>query len=215
MQAGAGHLADGVQAGQVGATAGIGHDAAAGVVGRRDDRDRLARDVDAELEAAGVDVGEVALQEVRALVADVELDTVEAALLHFEVDGARHDVARRELSAGIVLRHEPRTVRQLEQSAFAAHRLADEKRLGVRVIQARRVELDELHVRDAATRAPAHRDAVAARGVRIGRVQVDLARAAGGEHRVPGADGDHVVGLAVERVQPEATRFVETRSCAM
>ena len=65
MQAGVGGLADRVQAGQVGAAVQVGDDAAAGVVRGRHDRDRLPGDVDAELQAARVDVREVLLQELR------------------------------------------------------------------------------------------------------------------------------------------------------
>ena len=65
--------------------------------------------------------------EVLALVGDVEVDAVEAALLHLEVDGARHDVARRELGALVVARHEPLAVGELQEPALAAHRLGDQE----------------------------------------------------------------------------------------
>ena len=68
--------------------------AAAGIVRRGHHRDGLLRDVDAELQALGVDVGEVLADEGLALVRDVEVDAVQAALLHLEVDGAGHHVAR-------------------------------------------------------------------------------------------------------------------------
>ena len=123
-----------------------------------------------------------------ALVRDVEVHAVDAVLLHLEVDRAGDDVARRELGALVVARHEALAVGQLEQPAFAAHRLGDQERLGVRVVEAGRVELDEFHVRDRRARAPAHGHAVAGRGVGIGRVEVDLARAAGGEDGVARAD---------------------------
>ena len=124
MQPGAGDFAQRVEARHVGAAAQVGHDAAAGVVRRRHHRDRLLRHVDAELEAPRVDVGEVRVDEVRALVGDVEIDAIDAALLDLEVDGARHDVARGELGARVVARHEALAVGQLEQPALAAHRLA-------------------------------------------------------------------------------------------
>ena len=83
--------------------------------------------------------------------------------------------------------HEAAAVGQQQMAALAAHRLGDQEGLGVRVVQAGRVELDELHVGDPAAGAPGHGDAVAGRGVGIGRVQVDLAGAAGGQHGVAGA----------------------------
>ena len=58
----------------------------------------------------------------------------------------------------------------------------DEEALRLRVVEARRVELVELHVRDLGARAVRHRDAVARRDVGVGRVEVDLAGPAGGEH---------------------------------
>ena len=94
MQAGAGGFAGDIEAGQVGASAQIADDAAAGVVRRRHDRDRFAGDVDAQFEAAGMDVREVFADEILALVRDVEINAVEAAFLHLEVDGAGDDVAR-------------------------------------------------------------------------------------------------------------------------
>jgi hypothetical protein len=48
----------------------------------------------------------------RRLVRDVEVDTVQAALLHFEIDGPGDDVARREFGARIVPGHEAPAVRQ-------------------------------------------------------------------------------------------------------
>ena len=140
-------------------------------------------------------------QERFGLVADVEIDAVDPALLDLEVDRARDDVTRRELRARIVRGHEARAVRQLQQAAFAAHGLGDQERFRVRMEQAGRMELDEFHVRDAAARAPRHRDAVAGRGVGVGRVQVDLAGAARREHRVRRLDRDRAVVLDVERVQ--------------
>ncbi len=80
------------------------------------------------------------------------------------------------------------------------------KDLASRVVQAGRVELDELHVRDPAARAPGHRDAVAGGGVGIGGVEVDLAGAAGRQHGVRCAEGEHLVGGLVEHVQALAAR---------
>ena len=48
----------------------------------------------------------------------------------------------------------------------------------MRMIEAGRVKLDEFHVGNATTGTPGHGDPVAGGGVRIGRVQIDLAGAA-------------------------------------
>ncbi len=104
VQAGAGGLAQCIQPGYVGACIQVDNDAAAGVVGRRHDRDRFLRDVDAQFETARVDVGEVFVQEGFALVRHVEEDAVEAESLHLVVDGAGNDVARRQFQPRVVRR---------------------------------------------------------------------------------------------------------------
>ena len=55
------------------------------------------------------------------------------------------------------------------------------KFLTCEIVEAGRVELHELHVGDAAARAPRHRDAVAGRSARRGRIEVGPAGAARGE----------------------------------
>ena len=131
---------------------------------RGDDRDRLACDVDAQFQAARMDGREMLPDELRRLVRDVQVDAFDAAFLHLEVDGPCHDVARRQFGARIVLRHESRAVGQQQAAAFAAHRFADQERLGIGVVQAGRVELDELHVADAAACTPSSGNAVASGG---------------------------------------------------
>ena len=174
--------------------------AAARVMGRRHDRDRFARDVDAELQALGMDVGKVLAHERLALVRDVEEDAIQAALLHLEVDGARHHVARSQLAALVVAGHEALAVGQLEQPAFSAHGFRDEETLGMRVVEAGGMELDELHVGHRAAGAPAHGDAVAGRGIGVRGVEVDLAGPAGGEDRRARPDRPYLARAHVEHV---------------
>jgi hypothetical protein len=112
--------------------------------------------------------------EFRALVRNVEVDAVDAVLLDLEVDGARDDIAWGELGTRIVARHEALAIGQLQQAAFAAHRLRDQERLGMRVEEAGGVELDEFHVGNCRSGTPAHGHPVARRGIGVGRVQVDL-----------------------------------------
>ena len=127
MQARLRHLADRVQARQVGPPGDVDQHAAAGVVRRRHDGDRLRRAVDAQLEQAGVDHREVVDDELRAEVRHVEPDVAEAEPLDLGVDRAGDDVARRELHPLVVARHEARAVRQQQVPALAAHRLGDEE----------------------------------------------------------------------------------------
>ena len=94
--------------------------------------------------------------------------------------------------------------RQLQHAAFAANRFGDQERLRVRMVQAGRVELYEFHIRYPTTRAPRHRNAVTGSSVRIRRVQVYLAGAAGGQHRLVGGDGDDLLAVHVLHVQPIA-----------
>ena len=213
MQAGVGGFAHGVEAGQVGAAVQIGDHAAAGVVRRRHHRDGLARDVDAQAEAARVDGGEVFLEEGLSEMAGVEPDMVEAVFFHLEVDGAGDDVARRQFQALIVRGHEPCAhavrrvcVGQREVGALAAQRLGDEETAFLRVVEASGMELDELHVADTAARAPGHRDAVAGGGLGVAGVAVDLAHAACGQHHGAGGQGLDAAAVHVERVHTVAAR---------
>ena len=70
----------------------------------------------------------------------------------------------------------------------------------MRVVQAGRVELDELHVRHPAAGAPGHGDAVAGGGVGIGGVEIDLAGAAGGQHGMLGGKGSNLAAGLVEHI---------------
>ena len=151
-----------------------------------------------------INVGEVFLDQRVGLVADVEIHAVRAEAFHFVVDGARDDVARREFGARVELRHEAFAVGQQQQAAFAAHRFGDQERFRVRVKQAGRMELIELHVRDATAGAPRHRDAVAGRAVRIAGIEVHLARAAGCENHARRLEHFDVIGLLVVDVGADA-----------
>ena len=167
VQAGAAHLADREEPRHVGGAELIHQHAAAGVVRRWHHGDRLAGDVDAEALAAPGNGREVRLDELRRAVRDVQIHAVLTGALHLVVDGAGDDVSGRELAELMEAVHEALAVFQREHTAFAAHRFRDQKRLGVGVEQAGRVELVELHVADAATRPPGHGDAVAGGAVWI------------------------------------------------
>jgi hypothetical protein len=101
----------------------------------------------------------------RPAVADVEPHVRLAAALHLAVDGARHHVARRQLGAAVVARHEARAVERAQHGALAAQRLAEQERLRLRVVEAGGMELHELEVRDRRAGAVGHREAVAGRDV--------------------------------------------------
>ena len=96
--------------------------------------------------------------------------------------------------------------RQREQCALAAHGLGDQEAAFLRVVQARRVELDELHVADAAAGAPRHRDAVTGGGIGVRGVAVDLAGSAGGQHHGRRRQRVDAAAVDVQRVDAVATR---------
>ena len=131
-------------------------------------------------------LGKCVLHEFGVAVADVEVDIVQAVALDLMVDRPGHDVARRELAALVIVGHEAMAgFGMLQHAAFAAHRLGDQEILDLKIVEAGRVELHEFHVGDPAARPPRHRDAVAGRAARRGRIQIGPPSPAGGEHGRP------------------------------
>ena len=123
MQAGTGCLAGRIKAGNVSARMEVGDNAAARVVRSRNDRNRLARDIDPELQAAGMDVWKVFENESFALVCNIEKYAIETVFLHLEVDRTGDNIPRREFGACIVCRHKTSAIWQAQNAAFTAHRL--------------------------------------------------------------------------------------------
>ncbi len=79
------------------------------------------------------------------------------------------------------------------------------------MIKAGGMKLDEFHVCHAATRPPAHSDAVAGGGIRIGGVEIDLAGAASRQHCVMRANGADRAGHAVQHIGAVAAIALLTR----
>ncbi len=204
MQAGEGALAERVEAFEVGTPVQVDDDTAAGVVRRGHHGQGLAAHVEAEFLTAPVDRREVRDDEFVRLVGDVEVDAVVAAALHLVVDGAGDDVTGRELRARVVLGHEARAVGEKQAATLAAYRFGDQKGLGVRVKQAGRVKLDELHVGNAAPGPPGHGNAVAGGGVRIAGVEIDLRGAPARQRHVAGTEGVDTIFGEVVCVQTQA-----------
>ncbi len=126
VEPGAGTFADGVEALDRGFGVGVDLDSAAEVVGGGSHGNRFAGYVDAEAEAVGVDVGEVAARLLRVLVGDVEEDVVLSPLLHLGVDGAGHDVAGRQLHAlRVVALHEALPGEVAQDASVASHGLCN------------------------------------------------------------------------------------------
>ena len=127
---------------------------------------------------------------------------------------ARATTSRGASSAAlVVLGHEACAVGQAQQAAFAAHRFGNQEGLGLRVVKAGRMELDEFHVGDPAAGAPGHGDAVAGRSVGIRRIQINLAGAAGRDQRIRGAERDDLTVDAVEHVGAKAAVVASCPAC--
>jgi hypothetical protein len=200
VQPGAGDLAGGEEVPDVRLAAQVGADAAARVVGGRDHGDRLGGDVDPVLQAALRDVGEALPDEVRRHGRAVQVGAVVAGALQLCVDGARHHVAGRQVRALVVARHEALSGGVAQHRPLAADRLADQEAAGLGVVEAGRVELDELHVHDGGPRPVGHGDAVSRRDLRVAGVDVDLAAAPGGQQGQRRANPPDLAALLVEQV---------------
>ena len=207
----------------------VGGDPAHRVVGRGLDRHRLLRRLDAQVHARELrDVGELLLDHLGRQVREVEVHHVPvrpgaAALLDLLVDRAAHHVARREvLDRGRVALHEALAVLVANDRALAARRLRQQH---AELVQARRVELEHLHVleRDA---APQHdRRPVAGERVRVRRDPEHPPVAAGGEQHGLGPEHvdlagrelvrDDAAARAVGHQQVQAVELVEEANVAL
>ena len=150
------------------------------------------------------DIREPPPDEIGVAMAQIEIHEVQPVTFHLGVDGARYDVARRQLGVGMVALHEGGAVGQFQNRALAAKRLRNEKRLGGGMIQAGGMELVELEVGDRRARPIRHRDAVARRDIGIGGVEIDLAGAARRQHRGARNHFADFVSAAVERIDAPA-----------
>ncbi|MCY1422382.1 hypothetical protein D9M71_380590 [compost metagenome] len=152
------------------------------------------------------------LDEGFGFVADVQIDAVDAQALHFMVDGPGDDVSWGQFGPWIEALHEALAVGQLQVGTFASQGFGDQEALGLRVIQASRVELVEFQVRHPAARAPGHGDAIAAGAVRVTGVEVNLGRTTGGEDHKAGAVGIDFAGAAIEHIGAEAAITFESQA---
>lgn len=152
-----------------------------------------------------MNIWEVIDKKLRWFMRHVEEDAIRSVPFHFKVDGAGDDIPWRKLRARVVLRHESGSVGKTQYAAFAAQGLRNQKTLGVRMIEARRMKLDEFHVRDPTAGAPCHCHSVSRRRIGIGGVEVDLAGATRGEHRMTRGNGYDSVLIDIEYVCAQAT----------
>ena len=90
-----------------------------------------------------------------------------------------------------------------QDTTLPAHGLGDQEGLALRVVEAGRMELHELHVRNRRPRAPRHGDPVARGDVGIRRVQVDAPASSGGQHRHIGAKCLHLPRGLIQNIEAD------------
>ena len=131
---------------------------------------------------------------------DIEKDALASAPFHLRVDRPGDNVARSEFPLRMMLLHEASALCIEQNAAFAAHGLRDEKRLGLGMVKAGRMELDELHVRNQRPGAPCHRHSVAGGDIRIRGIEIDLTASAGCEHVDIASQSLHLTAALVEHI---------------
>jgi hypothetical protein len=122
MQSSKTGFANCVQIGEIGATFPVDHDATAGVVRSRDDWNAITGNVDAKLEAFGINGWKMLFDEFWCLVRNIQKYAVASQSFHFVIDCTSHDIPWCEFATFIKLAHETRAVRQLQQCSLSAQR---------------------------------------------------------------------------------------------
>ena len=177
-------FARGVQPLDGGPAIDVRHHSAAGIVRRRDDGDRLRGDVELVTRQAGlVDMGKFRPDLLRGQVPQVEVGRIRrpassapcrwrSATMSRGASDPRSSYCSMNSSPSRVVSTAPKP----------ADGFGDQERRRPGIVERRGMELDELHVGDRRAGPVRHRDAVARRDGRIGRVEIDLSQPAGGEH---------------------------------
>ena len=120
---------DGVAPVEIGAAERSDHHAAAGVVSRRGRSWGSASPGQRSKPrvSSAVDHREVLGDELRRLVADVQVHAVGAQALHFMVDGAGDDIAQGQFAARVEIQYKAAAVRAFQVSPFAAQRFGQQE----------------------------------------------------------------------------------------
>ena len=165
-----GHFSRRPQAGKVGARMEVHHNPAAGIMLRRNNRDRLLGHIDAKAHQLLMDRREMLAYKFRWLVADVQMDIVEAISFDLVIISPCDHIARSQLHPlRIVISHIAIAGFGMQQMpALATHSLSDEEILDLKIIEASRVELHHFHIGNTRTRTPCHGDSVTRRPARRG-----------------------------------------------
>ena len=140
--------------------------------------DILLGDVDAQIQAVLVDVGEVVLGLLGILVGHVQEDVVLASLFHLTIDGAGYHIARCQRQARVILLHELLAAQIAQHAAVTTHGLGDEEgRTVAGMIQRGGVELHKFHVLHRTLGTIHHGDAVTSCHQRVGRGVINTTNA--------------------------------------
>ena len=174
------------------------------VVGGWNDWNRLSCDVQAGAETCLVNRRKAGFDEIGGLVRDVQINALGTAAFHLRIDGAGYDIARGEFLLGIVVFHEAAAAFVDQDGTFAAHRFGDEKGLDGGMVEASRVELDELHVRNHSTGPPRHGDTIPRSDIGIRRVEIHLPATASGQHGDIAAEGLHLTRGFIQDINANA-----------
>ena len=112
--------------------------------------------------------------------------------LDFEIDGPRHDVARRQVEeGGRVALHEALALAVVKDSPLATDRLGDED---AHLVDARGMELEEFHVLQRHAVPEGDRGTIAGQGMSVGRDLEHTPHAAGGKEDGLGPEGVYLAG---------------------
>src|SRR2546421_1069471 len=103
----------------------------------------------------------------------------------------------------MVLVHEGSSLEGLEHAALTAHSFANEKRLRLGMIQASRMELNELHIRYGRSGAVSHGEAIAGGDVRVGGVKIGLAAATSRQQSDLRGKSPHLPAGLVQHISPQ------------
>jgi hypothetical protein len=183
MHPGTGSLARGEKSIQTRTPVQIGADPAHEIVCCRPDRNEIPGDVDAILQACGVDPGEAHIEVLGLQMAHIEKDSRigRSAFADLDRDRARNDIARSKFGERVLIDHETLALVIEQEGAFATQRLGEQKRRRPNLVERRRMELHKLHIAEDRVGPPTHCDSVRGCDGWIGGVAVDVAGAAGSQ----------------------------------
>src|SRR5579884_3060884 len=146
VDAGCGNFTCGVESFDRSSAVEIRRNSSHGVVRGWTDRQKIRRNVQAVLQAGGIDSREAALHVIRLQSGEVEINEFRAGLFHFHDNGARDNVARGKLASLMVARHKALQIDVPQDGALTAQRLRKKKTRRALGIERRRMELDEFQV---------------------------------------------------------------------